>query len=262
MTSSNVQLLKARCSNFLVVAAVLTPLVTQVGCGGEGDGADGPGTGATSTASSPNPSNTNSMSSSGAEARYNALGCATCHGSVGQGVAGLGPELQHPEPEHMRWVVRNGGSWTTSNGMSPRLTQYMNSVMLAYDTNTLSDADLDAIIAWLDEPPHPTSGAELFADFCANCHGADGRGGGMAVNGFVDAYATSFHSAPFCRQGAGDEAGFTAFVNAGSTAEPPSERRKYMPAFAGVLTAGEISAIWDWTPKGTNMNANGNCTTQ
>jgi mono/diheme cytochrome c family protein len=129
------------------------------------------------------------------------------------------------------------------------------------NAQTLPDAELIAIREWLKDFPQPTTGAALFADYCAHCHGDDARGGGTATNGVVTAYATAYHSAPFCRQSGAGEAGFTSYVKSGN-GEPPSERRKYMPGFAGTLTDSEIALLWEFTPKGVNDgNGAGSCTT-
>jgi mono/diheme cytochrome c family protein len=46
-----------------------------------------------------------------------------------------------------------------------------------YGTDKLSDAQLTLIWDYLDQPPQPTTGETLYKDYCANCHGADGKGG-------------------------------------------------------------------------------------
>lgn len=91
--------------------------------------------------------------------------CAVCHGAAGEG-AMLGPEIQHPVRDFATWVIRNGR--THPSYMMP---------MTAYPEAMLSTADLNQILTFLESPPKPTTGRGLFMDFCANCHGADGRGG-------------------------------------------------------------------------------------
>jgi mono/diheme cytochrome c family protein len=109
------------------------------------------------------------------------------------------------------------------------------------DPSIFADQDMEDTMTWLATLPRPTTGAELFSRYCSFCHGASGKGGDTE-------YATAYHSAPFSRQ---DLTSFTAYVQAGhvmesGTAIAPSERRKYMPPFASVLSASEISLIFSW----------------
>ncbi|HEX2874458.1 MAG TPA: c-type cytochrome [Polyangiaceae bacterium] len=92
--------------------------------------------------------------------------CKSCHGE--QGVGGpLAPETVHPVREYGTWVVRNG---------RPLIAPWPKA-MEKLGTDKLSDAQLNLIWDYLDQPPQPTTGAALYADYCANCHGADGKGG-------------------------------------------------------------------------------------
>ena len=92
--------------------------------------------------------------------------CMACHGV--QGVGGpLGYEIQHPVREYANWVVRNGRA----------LAAPFPKAMEKFGTDKLSDAQLALIWDYLDQPPQPTTGPALFADYCTNCHGADGAGG-------------------------------------------------------------------------------------
>jgi mono/diheme cytochrome c family protein len=92
--------------------------------------------------------------------------CKMCHLDQGAG-SPLGPEIVHPVRDYANWVVRNGrpliAPWTKA--------------MEKFGSDKLSDAQLTLIWDYLDQPPQPTTGAALFGDYCANCHGADGKGG-------------------------------------------------------------------------------------
>ena len=92
--------------------------------------------------------------------------CKMCHLDQGAG-SPLGPETVHPVRDYANWVVRNGrpliAPWTKA--------------MEKFGSDKLSDAQLTPIWDYLDQPPQPTTGAALFGDYCANCHGADGKGG-------------------------------------------------------------------------------------
>lgn len=92
--------------------------------------------------------------------------CKSCHGE--QGVGGpLSPAIDHPVRDYATWVVRNG---------RPLIAPWPKA-MEKVGTDKLSDAQLNLIWDYLDQPPQPTTGETLFKDYCANCHGADGKGG-------------------------------------------------------------------------------------
>jgi mono/diheme cytochrome c family protein len=91
--------------------------------------------------------------------------CAVCHGEQGRGSM-LAPDIMHPMRDYSTWVVRNGRAVTSFAKPMEKKT-----------TAELSDAQLSLIFDYLDTPPQPTTGAALYADYCANCHGANGKGG-------------------------------------------------------------------------------------
>ncbi len=97
--------------------------------------------------------------------------CYSCHGPDGEGSA-KGYELRHPKREYFRWVVRNGRPGTG----------FEDSEMEAFDEVEVSDEDLEAIMDWLGALEQPSTGEGLYLDYCANCHGADGRGGVVRVD--------------------------------------------------------------------------------
>ena len=145
--------------------------------------------------------------------------CSGCHGAEGEGTM-LGYELQHHDPEHFKWVVRNGRPGE----------EFESSVMLAYDETMLSDAVLDEMLVYLDSFPQPTTSDGLYADYCGNCHGADGSGGtvdkDITDKGFDDTEEK-------VREGIGLDA--------------PGERAFYMPMFdAERLTDDELQLIVDF----------------
>jgi mono/diheme cytochrome c family protein len=166
------------------------------------------------------------------------VGCAVCHGDVGQGVPGSGPEIQHPVRELFVYLVRQGETKPLSLYRAP---------MPPLVPDSLSDADLDALYAWLGAMPKPTTGAALFADHCSYCHGADGRGGKV-----TEAYASAYHSAPFRRKGAE----LRDYVRAGHVVDdkgadvPVSDRHGYMPPFPPeLLSDAELRLIEGWLPQ-------------
>ena len=164
--------------------------------------------------------------------------CATCHGASGQGVATYGPDIRHPSRDLYLYMVRTG---------EPQQLVLYRKPMDAFDTTLVSDTDLEAIYDWLGGMPRPTTGAELFADYCSYCHGSDGRGGDKTI-----AYASAYHSAPYRRSGQE----FLDYVRAGHVKDdqgvvvPVSDRHAYMPPFSPQeLTDQEIQLIEAWLPK-------------
>lgn len=126
--------------------------------GGVGDGSDDASDGSGDTGEA------------GGEALYAQL-CVSCHGPTAEGTA-LGYELRHPSRAYAEWVIRNG---RTGTELAP-------SVMGAYAPSLVSDADLESMFDYLDSFPQPTDGEGLYADYCANCHGADALGGEVGKN--------------------------------------------------------------------------------
>jgi len=127
--------------------------------------------------------------------------CKSCHGE--QGVGGVNaPDIVHPVRDYFTWVVRNGRAQTSY----PK-------PMEKFGTDKLSDAQLMLIFDYLDLPPQPTTGKALYEDYCANCHGKDGKGG------------------PIQRPITNEVAKVTTIVRSGHNVGQFSMRRDYMPAF-------------------------------
>ena len=101
-----------------------------------------------------------------APAAYGSSACVSCHGSVGQGVGSVGPEIRHVSGPFLTHVVRTGRPGTA---------------MLAVPATSLPDAQLTEIQTWLAGQPKPTTGQGLYLDYCGNCHGPAGGGGGVPV---------------------------------------------------------------------------------
>jgi mono/diheme cytochrome c family protein len=92
--------------------------------------------------------------------------CEGCHGSEGEGLDGLAPELLHPVVDYATWVVRNGREGHPAYSLP----------MPAFGSDKLSDEGLTEIFEWLNSAPQPTTGEGLYKDYCSNCHGDDGSG--------------------------------------------------------------------------------------
>lgn len=145
--------------------------------------------------------------------------CATCHGTAAQGTT-AGYELRHPPRPYSEWVIRQGRPGP----------EFPRSNMPAWGDRQLNDTQLSELFDWLDAFERPTSGAGLFLDLCASCHGRDGAAGvvGMDVRGWP---ATETR----------------AIVRAGSGADDFAARRRYMPSWdVDQLTDRELDQIAAW----------------
>ncbi|HEY0709080.1 MAG TPA: c-type cytochrome [Polyangia bacterium] len=141
--------------------------------------------------------------------------CSVCHGADGSGTM-KGPDIQHPVVDFGTWMVRNGR-------MHP---SYMDPMPM-YLPAVISDVQLQAIFAYLAAPPKATTGQALYKDFCANCHGADARGGPTMRNISTQTAAV-----------------FIMHVRSGHHPGEFSNRREYMPKWTATeLTDAEIRLI-------------------
>jgi mono/diheme cytochrome c family protein len=96
--------------------------------------------------------------------------CATCHGADAMGTD-KAPQILSPVVGYATYVVRHG-----RNDMG------YPAPMDLFQVADLSDAQLTAILAWLDAAPRPTTGKDLYTRYCQNCHGANGRSGRVLKN--------------------------------------------------------------------------------
>ena len=149
--------------------------------------------------------------------------CAPCHGNEAQGT-NLAYEIQHPPVEYATWVIRNGRPGV----------EFPDAMMAAWAEATLSDADVTAILAYLDEFPQPTTGEGLYLDYCANCHGTDAQGGVVGVSPLEEIIDGDYDKV-FEQVREGDDEG------------GPGARSNYMPAFGtDALTDAEVDLIVDY----------------
>lgn len=173
--------------------------------------------------------------------------CLPCHGNMGQGISmgtDVGPEILHPHPDLAAYLVRNGDDNTTLNAAGELVGHP--GTMPAFTPEEVSDEVLDEIVAWLDSFPQPTTGQDLFADYCSFCHGMTG---GTDVD-----YVSAYHNLPFLTSGnVNTLPEFIAYVRAGhvvndmGVAVDPSERRDFMPPFGPeMLTDEELTLIEAW----------------
>lgn len=105
--------------------------------------------------------------------------CAPCHGADAKGATDpntgtpMGPDARHPVEDYALWLVRNGSS--------ARMTHEGNYLgpMLPLTEQVLPQDKLEMILAYLSDPtafPQPTTGEDLYMDYCSSCHAADGSG--------------------------------------------------------------------------------------
>jgi len=97
--------------------------------------------------------------------------CSSCHGMNGEGQPQIGPEIRHVPHDYAVWVVRHGRP-------APSLMVAFPQTSADPAVSAISDADLEAVITWLDGLPKPTTGQGLYKDFCGNCHGPVNPTGG------------------------------------------------------------------------------------
>jgi mono/diheme cytochrome c family protein len=142
--------------------------------------------------------------------------CKLCHGEQGIG-SPLAYAIQHPVRDYSNWVTRNGRATTT-------FAKPMEKV----GADKLSDAQLSLIWDYLDQPPQPTTGPALYDDYCANCHGTDGKGG------------------PTTRPLANEEKEVNTLVRMGHNIGKYDMRHDSMPAFTTMrISDTELKLIYD-----------------
>lgn len=142
-------------------------------------------------------------------------GCVSCHGANGEGVAMFGPEVRHTPATYATWVVRNGRTGT---------------LMAPFAATNISDADLTAVITWLNGAPKPTTGQGLYKDFCGTCHGPNVASGGNVPINIIG--KTRAEVSQKVRMGDGSD---------------PGMRNLYMPAYSVAdLSETELGLIMDF----------------
>jgi mono/diheme cytochrome c family protein len=147
--------------------------------------------------------------------------CAICHGPQGLGTE-KGPDLQHPVRDFATWVVRNGRTHPMFMEPMPKWTP-----------TQISAAQLNEILDFLAAFPRPATGMGLFKDFCANCHGADAKGGVTMRNITLATVRTA--------------AMFLMNVRNGHHAGEFSNRREYMPKWTTAqLSDAEVRLIFGY----------------
>lgn len=140
--------------------------------------------------------------------------CINCHANAGQGVTGLAPEIRHAPLALFDYVTRAGRD---------------GSLMVPFPVSAVSAADMAAIHTWLAGLPKPTTGDQLYLDYCGNCHGPDALGSviPLAVKG-------------------GKKADTRQLVRTGHGTDP-SIRGQYMPAQGPEqLSDAELDLIADF----------------
>lgn len=176
--------------------------------------------------------------------------CEECHGPSGQGIATKGGDVQHPHSDTtasldlMTSLVRVGDNNTTLTGTGGIVGPL--ETMKSFTPAQVSNADIAAIATWLRAMPRPTTGAALFQDFCAYCHGVNGQGGNQP-DGTV-AYASAYHSPPFVGNPTPPNTltKFRTLIRNGVGTDP-TMRKKFMLRYSvSELSDAEIALIAGW----------------
>lgn len=144
--------------------------------------------------------------------------CASCHGVEGRGKSGQAPEIQHPVNDYALWIIRTGRKHPT----------YLTG-MPAFDEHLAPDSQVVDVLTYLHRVAQPTTGKGLFLDYCANCHGADARGGttGRSLIGLSGAFEES--------------------VRQGRNLNQMGSRSNYMPRWkTSEVSEAEVSAMADY----------------
>ncbi len=195
------------------------------GKGGGGAGGGGTATGGSAQGGTSGTAGTSAGASQGGSAGAAPLdgkglydaNCKACHGEQGAG-GPLGFEIVHPVRDYSTWVVRNGRAQTSF----PK-------PMEKWGTDKLPDAQLTLIFDYLDLPPQPTTGKALYDDYCASCHGADGKGG------------------PTQRALTNEVGKVVSQARSGKNVGAFAMRRDYMPAFPpSDISDAELTLIRDY----------------
>ena len=150
--------------------------------------------------------------------------CATCHGADGGG--GAGPSLKTTAMSRDALIAIVSEGQGSMPGFADRV----------------SSDDIEAMVAFLenlsgagDDPPSGASGTELFADFCARCHGPDATGGvGPALK--------------------------TSTLGAAEMVPVIGNGRGAMPAFSAILDSAEIDVLVAFLQEGKTDGGNGSPT--
>lgn len=207
----NVILVSVRLPLSAVAGAIATLALSACGA----DPSASSTTDSANSAPGPTDTSTGSMSGESPEVFFEA-NCVACHGPMGKGVDGVGPDIAHPVRDYSTWVIRNGRE---AGAMYP-------TGMLSFGEAALSDEMLEGVLDLLASQPQPTTGEALFADYCAACHGADANGG------------------PSMRSIRNETAAIERLVRAGHELGSFEARREFMPRWSTAeLSDDELQSI-------------------
>lgn len=125
--------------------------------------------------------------------------CATCHGEDGKGAGPLAASLKTRPADLTTLARRNGGTFPREQLMlyvdgagrelpahGPTQMPLWGGIFRWLDTEARTKVRLSNLVAYVASlqeaesapAPAPLSGPQLFATFCATCHGINGRGDG------------------------------------------------------------------------------------
>jgi mono/diheme cytochrome c family protein len=214
-----------------VIATGLVSLIGLSGCSGDPAAEEDEPSGPTGTRIEGTPAYTvlsgdaATPGAAAAPAPYGTI-CTSCHQPNAQGFTSIAPEIRHTPAAYARWIVRQGR--IDYKGMPTGMTPYPPTTTDPMKMPAVTDAELDAIIAWSNGLPKPTSAAGMYQDFCGNCHGPVNPTGGAV---------------PYKIQGL-PKATVDAAVRNGFAVNDPSKRDEYMPAFdTTLLTDADLTLI-------------------
>lgn len=116
------------------------------------------------------------------DATLNAMGesifivqCAPCHGLQADGMAGKAADLHvRLAAQSVKHAIVNGANNNLLGTSMPMPDR--NGLMNANTNALITDAEIDAVSAYVAGGLKGSAGADVFAGTCAACHGADGKG--------------------------------------------------------------------------------------
>lgn len=214
-----------------VIATGLVSLIGLSGCGGDPAEEEKEDEGPTGTRLEAPASYTiltgdaAAPAAAAAPAPYGTI-CVSCHQADAQGFTSIAPEIRHTPAAYAKWIVRSGR--IDYKGVQTGMTAYPATTTDPVKMPAVTDPELDAIIAWTNALPKPTTALGMYQDFCGNCHGPTNPTGGAV---------------PYKIQGL-PKATVDSAVRNGFAVGDPSKRDEYMPAFdQTLLTEADLALI-------------------
>ena len=164
------------------------------------------------------------------------LGCHELDGEGGRTAPSLTTVAQRRSLEYIRAIVRDPTTVAPTAAMpTPVMSAAISDLIIAYLTR---GANSDSLVALTTASrPVPRAAKDLYAMWCASCHGATGRGDGP--NARYLPVRPAIHASAEQMKRRSDDALFDAISGGGSV----MGKSPRMPAFGATLNPSEIRAL-------------------